>query len=388
MLVDVLIIIFTLSSVYRTWGSGFIHQALATGGFFGGLLLGRLLEPHTITLVHTPLSRVLVTIITILGLGFILLAIGEYIGGNIKYHLLGKQVNIFDNILGAFISIASVLISAWLLASVANKLPQSGLGIALNQSNIIKGLNRVLPSAPKLIADIGKLIDPNGFPDVFTGSEPIPRGDVNLPNLGDLASAVNHDRLSVVRIEGQGCGGIVEGSGFVVGTNVVATNAHVVAGITNPVVQDSNGSHYGQVIWFDPNLDFALIRTGGLAGQPLTISSANASPGTPAAVLGYPGGGGFNAVPAAVLDQFEASGQNIYDNGTTVRSVYEIKAVVIPGNSGGPMVSENGNVIGVVFAQSTTYSQVGYALTTAKIIAEVQQDGGHRSPVGTGACAA
>jgi S1-C subfamily serine protease len=285
------------------------------------------------------------------------------------------------------LSIASILISAWLLAAVANSLPPSALSIALNQSEIISKLDQILPSAPNVIADLGKLINPNGFPDVFIGSEPIPRGNVNLPSLGALLSAVNADKASVVRIQGQGCGGVVSGSGFVVGTGFVATNAHVVAGISHPVVQDSNGSHKAQVIWFDPNLDFAVLQVPDLAGKPLTLSSTNAPPRTPAAVLGYPGGGAFNAGPAAVLDEFEASGHNIYDSGLTLRSVYEIQATVIPGNSGGPLIAEDGSVMGIVFAESTSYNHVGYALTMSKVITEIQKAESNPHTVSTGACA-
>ncbi len=386
MLVDLLIVLLALAAVYKTWHSGFVRQFLASGGFFIGLLIGRWLEPHTINLVHTPTSRTLVTIMTILGAALCCLIIGESAGIKLKYRLIGKQLNQLDNSFGALLSIGTILISAWLLAAVANSLPPSSLSISLNQSKIIGGLNRLLPSAPRVIGDLGKLIDPNGFPNVFIGSEPIPRGDVKLPALGDLLSAVNADKDSVVRIEGQGCGGVVSGSGFVVGSNLVATNAHVVAGISHPLVQDVNGSHRVQVVWFDPNLDFAVLRVSGLAGKPLQLNGSNAASGTPAAVLGYPGGGEFNASVAAVLDEFEASGHNIYDSGLTLRQVYEIQATVIPGNSGGPLVSENGSVIGVVFAESTTYNHVGYALTMSKVISEIQQARNNKT-VSTGACA-
>ena len=386
MLIDLLIILFAASTVYRTWGGGFVRQFLASGGFFGGLFLGRWLEPYTIGFVHTPASRAVVTAVTILGVALACLAIGEFIGLKLKYHLLGKQLNKFDNALGALLSVASVLISAWLLAAVANNLPRSGLSVALNQSKIIAALDRALPSAPTVIADLGKLIDPNGFPNVFIGSEPIPKGNVSLPALGSLQNAVNTDKNSVVRIQGQGCGGVVYGSGFVVGTNLVATNAHVVAGISQPQVQDVNGTHGGRVIWFDPNLDLAVLRVNGLAGKPLSLNKATVASGAPAAVLGYPGGGPFTADPAAVLNEFEASGQNIYNSGHVLRAVYEIQATVIPGNSGGPLVSENGTVIGVVFAESTSYDHVGYALAMSKVISEIQTASQDYQTVSTGAC--
>jgi S1-C subfamily serine protease len=205
--------------------------------------------------------------------------------------------------------------------------------------------------------------------------------------LGDLQKAVNLDKDSVVKVAGQGCGGIVEGSGFIVEPGLIATNAHVVAGIRHPYVQDANGEHGGSVIWFDPNLDFAVVRVSNLAGKPLLISSKAAESGTPAAVVGYPGGGAFNASSAAVLDSFTASGRNIYGKGNTNREVYEIQADVIPGNSGGPLIDKTGTVIGVIFAESTSYKHVGYALTTPAVTSAIAQAVRHNQPVSTGKCA-
>jgi S1-C subfamily serine protease len=141
------------------------------------------------------------------------------------------------------------------------------------------------------------------------------------------------------------------------------------------------------VIWFDPNLDFAVLRVPHLAGSSLDISSAHVASGTPAAVLGYPGGGPFSAGTAAVLDEFTASGRNIYGTGNTNRDVFEVQATIIPGNSGGPLVAKNGSVIGIVFAESTEYQHVGYALTTPQVITELKQATLNNQTVSTGRCA-
>ena len=168
---------------------------------------------------------------------------------------------------------------------------------------------------------------------------------------------------------------------------MIATNAHVVAGISHPYVQDGNGTHSGTVIWFDPDLDFAVLRVPNLAGHSLVVDDNKVKVGTAGAVLGYPGGGPVTAKPAAVSNQFTASGRDIYGRGNTLRSVYELRADVIPGNSGGPLVDKNGTVIGVIFAESTTYQHVGYALTSDQIKDEVNQAAAGNQPVGTGQCA-
>ncbi|HEX7633505.1 MAG TPA: MarP family serine protease [Candidatus Saccharimonadales bacterium] len=387
MFLDVLIVLFAISALFRGREIGFVRQLFSTLGFFGGLFLGALLQPHTVTLVSSQNARAIVTLGTTLGCALILLAIGEYVGIKLKHKVLLNRINSLDNGFGSVLSVASLLFSIWLMAAIINSLPTPGLQSTIQKSAIVRGLNRVLPSAPTLIADLGNLIDPNGFPQVFAGHEPTPKNSVGLPDLGLLQAAVDRDKASVVKVEGQGCGGVVEGSGFVVGSGLIATNAHVIAGIAKPYVQDSNGIHTATPIWFDPDLDFAVLRASNLAGHSLVISSSKVASGTPAAALGYPGGGSFKADPAAVLDQFTASGRNIYGNGHVNRAVYEVQADIIPGNSGGPLVGKDGSVIGVIFAQSTTYEHVGYALTTAQVSTELDQAIARNQTVTTGRCA-
>lgn len=386
-LLDVIIVIFLISSLFRGREIGFVRQLCSTVGFFGGLWIGTLLAPHTVHLVHSQTSRSLITLLTTLGCALILLGIGEYIGILIKEKVRRWHADVVDRVLGSALAIASFLLVVWLSASILVALPYQGLQSEIRGSRIVGLLTRSLPPAPNVIASLGHLIDPNGFPQVFSGNEPPPPGNAKLPSLGDIQPAVNKDRASVVKIEGQGCGGIVEGSGFVVGKDLVATNAHVIAGIANPYVADTNGTRSATPIWFDPNLDFAVLKVGDLAGKPLFIDTASVNQGAPGAVLGYPGGGNFEARAAAVLDEFTANGRNIYDQGSTARDVYEIRADIIPGNSGGPLIDKDGAVIGVVFAESTTYNHVGYALSTKQVMSEINQAEAQNHTVSTGRCA-
>lgn len=389
MIIDILIVIFAISSLYRGREIGFVRQLFSTAGFFGGLLLGAWLEHYTIRWGHTHAMRSVITLLTTLGCALILLTVGEFIGIKLKQRVALKlrRINVLDNGFGGLLGVASLLLSAWLIAAVLSSLPISGVQSALRTSRIISALDRTLPSAPAVISGLGRLVDPNGFPQVFIGQEPSPNSQVSVPSMGDLQAAVSKDRASVVKIEGQGCGGIVEGSGFVVGSNLIATNAHVVAGIRHPYVEDGGGTHSGTVIWFDPKLDFAVLRVSNLAGPSLVITDNRVPVGTAAAVLGYPGGGSFRAEPAAVSNQFTASGRDIYDRGDTLRDVYELRTDIIPGNSGGPLVNKDGTVIGVVFAESTNYQHTGYALTSDQITDEINQATAQNQPVGTGQCA-
>jgi S1-C subfamily serine protease len=108
-----------------------------------------------------------------------------------------------------------------------------------------------------------------------------------------------------------------------------------------------------------------------LSGTPLAFTTATQATNTKAALLGYPGGGNFSASSAVILDNFLATGRNIYGQGETERDIYELDAHVIPGNSGGPLILSDGTVIGVIFAQSTKYQDIGYALTAYKVASEI-----------------
>lgn len=386
-LVDVLILMLVLGAIFRGIEEGFVHQLFSTAGFFIGLLIGAMIEPHVVSLVHTALARLVITLATTLGCAFFFLFVGELVGVLTKHRLtLQHKLDKVDDSLGAILASIAMLVLVWLSASVAASLPYPTLQDEVRGSAIVRLLNRVLPPAPGIIADIGHLVAPNGFPDVFIGAEPAPK-PVQLPAPAVLAAAVAKDQGSVVKIEGEGCGGVVAGSGFVVGNDLVATNAHVVAGIANPIIMDSNGTHRATVIWFDPDLDFAVLRAGNLAGQPLHFDVDTINRGTPAGVLGYPGGGAFQADIAAILDEFTAKGRNIYNQGVTFRDIYAIQATVVPGNSGGPLINTDGDVIGVVFATSTTYDHVGYALSLQKVVGEISDARNSNHPVSTGSCA-
>jgi S1-C subfamily serine protease len=385
---DLFIVLFLFGAFIRGLEVGFIREFFSTFGFFSGLFVGAFIEGKIMHLAHAPDTRVFLALTITLSAAFIFMGIGEYVGWMLKFKVSDSPLaNRLDRYFGAALATVALLAAIWMGASMFRNVPSPGWQHQIRGSQVVGFLDRNLPAAPDVLTKLGHLIDPNGFPQVFTGLEPEPVKDVPLPDMGELNGAVQATKASVVKIEGKGCGGIVEGSGFVAAANEVVTNAHVVAGVSNPLVIDTKGSHKATIVFFDPDLDIAVLRTSGLAGAPLPMNTATAPSGTPGVVLGYPGGGDFSTTAAAVIESFNAHGRNIYNQGETQRNIYSIKSHVEEGNSGGPLINKNGEVIGVVFAKSTTYDNLGYALMAQAVAGDLGQAQGKTQPVGSGNCA-
>jgi len=385
--VDVLIILFIIGSLLRGFRIGLVRQAGSTIGFLAGLFLGSWIGNVIIARENGSLNKSLTSLLVLLACSFTLMTIGEILGVRLKQRLRAHgPFSTFDDSLGSLMAVATTLLAVWLAAAILVLGPANGLQQALKNSRILGVLDTHLPPAVQVLSSLNKLINPNGFPEVFRGLEPSP-GHTTIPDLGSLTGIVRQTEPSIVKVEGTGCGGIVEGSGFVVASHLIATNAHVVAGVSSPKVVDDNGIHNTEVIWFDPDVDLAVLRVDGkLAGKPLSVNAAEQASNTPGVVLGYPGGGNFNAQAAAVIDHFTAYGRNIYGQGTTVRDIYSVQAKIIPGNSGGPLIGTDGRVLGIVFATSTTYNDVGYALTGHQVASELTQAEHSTTTHSTGAC--
>jgi S1-C subfamily serine protease len=386
---DIAIIMLFATGLARGSETGCIRQICSTLGTSAGVALGVVVQWQVVRHVQSTTTKSLLALLALVICGAIGMWVGEMVGFIARDKIEERQahkLDRLDRISGSLLAGATVLAAVWLAANLFAKIPGATFQEQLKGSAIIARLNRTLPEVPPIVSNISHLIAPNGFPDVFASLEPRIDTSTAVPSIGQLDAAVQQDRASVVKIMGQGCGGIVEGSGFVVDKNLVVTNAHVVAGVAHPTILDGNGQHNTTVVAFDPDLDIAVLRSSGLSGNPLTLNASAESAGTATAVLGYPGGGDFTAQPAAVLRTLTATGRNIYSQGSVMRDIYALKSDVEPGNSGGPLVDTKGEVVGVIFARSTAYQNVGYALTIQQLVPTIQQAEQSTAAVNTQTC--
>jgi S1-C subfamily serine protease len=384
---DLIIAGLVLAAVVRGVLSGVAVQVGSYLGLGVGLLTGALLAPHIAGLADGATTRTLLTLLTVFGLGFALGAAGSKLGTRASALLARAHLGGIDAVLGGVVAGGSALLAVWLLASSFAATGTGGLGGAIQRSFIIRRLDAVMPPVPDLAARLGRLADPFGFPRVFAGLEPSTGSHVTPPADASVQAAAAAAAPSTVKIEGRGCGGVLDGSGFVAAPDLVVTNAHVVAGVRSPTVIDGRGRHAATVVVFDPDLDIAVMRAT-VSAAPLALNTAIAPRGTGGAVLGYPGGGPFAVGAAAVLTEYSAIGRDIYDRGLVTRQVYQLQAEVQPGSSGGPFVLADGSVAGVVFARSISNGDVGYALAAGAVRERVDRAQATNQTVLTGACAA
>lgn len=176
-----------------------------------------------------------------------------------------------------------------------------------------------------------------------------------------------------------------EGSGFVYASEHVMTNAHVVAGIDDPTVRIGGvgRSFQSRVVLFDPEKDVAVLYVPGLSAPVLGFDD-DASRGDSAVVAGYPQDGDLNLQAATVANRVKATGRNIYNDRIVTREIYSIRSTVRPGNSGGPLLTTDGRVYGVVFARSTSDDETGYVLTAAEVADDAARAATATRPVDTG----
>ena len=387
-MLDLLIVTLAVLAAVGGYRRGATLQLAEYAGFAAGLVAGALVAPFVASLATSPAWRAILAVLTLFGLAGLGGGIGALVGRRIWAGGRRGALARVDAVAGSILSVVVILLAVWFLAYNLVSGPVPAVSRAIRSSEIVRSLEDALPRPPSLLSQTRELLDRFGFPQVFADLPPLPAGPVRVPAGSAVRTIAEHAAGSTVRIEGRACGAIEEGSGFVVAPGYVVTNAHVVAGVRSPVVQSSGSEDLAATpVLFDPDVDVAVLRVEGPLGPALRLSGSDLRRGAKGAVLGYPAGGPLAAGGAAVRREISAVGRDIYGHTTVRRDVYELQAVVRPGNSGGPFVLPSGEVAGIVFAASTTDGDVGYALTAREVGPEIQRAIGRTTNVSTQDCA-
>jgi S1-C subfamily serine protease len=354
------------------WRMGFLARVFSWVGLGAGIYFAVRYLPKIVTFfqVRGPVARVALAVAVLLVMAFVGQGLGLMVGSRLHSFLPFGGARALDRLVGALLGIGGVMALVWLLAPALAAVP--GTVSQLTTSSVIarwlaNESARVGLNPPNTLQALRRLVGEDGFPQVFTTfgpSQDAGRPPAVVPLSKSTLSAVE---ASTVKVVGEACGRVQEGSGWTAARDLVVTNAHVVAGEpagSTYVVLPDGQRRPATVVLYNPDVDLALLRVAGLGETPLGVSRAFS--GEKGAVLGHPNGqDALVAQPAAVADEVTAVGENLYGTKRISRQVLVLAAHLTYGDSGAPLVNSAGQVVGITFAIAPDQPTTAYALSAA-----------------------
>lgn len=387
LILDIVLLIALVGYAVYGYRAGLV---VSLGGILG-IIVGALAAFFAIPLVAAWVSdsvwrvpAVLLAMVLLLAAGQVL---GLAVGRVIRRGLYRTPLKVFDRLLGALLDLVVAALLASMLAFSVSALGVPFLSQAIASSRVLSTVNALTPDPAKaFLAQLRSTVVEDGLP-VIVGAL-APQSAPPAPEVAPDGAALAAAGESVVKITGNAyqCGQNQSGTGFVVAPGRILTNAHVVAGVSEPIVEPrSGGAFQGRVVYFDPARDLAVIAAKGVTAKPLALGG-NLGPGSAAVFDGYPLGGPFQSGAATVQSVPTVEMRDIYGNNPAPIELYYLSATVQEGNSGGPLLNPAGQVAGVVFAKSTTSGAVGYALTMTEVKPVAERAAALSNPVESGHC--
>jgi len=388
---DAITLCLLVAAVILGWRSGAIPQVAGLIGAIIGGALAILALPYLADPLSgvDPAIRPILVLLGLVGAVGIGESIGAALGRTAAARLGDGLLGAADRTVGAGLAVAQALLIVWLAGSLLVEGPVPRLAETAGGSTAVRTMATVLPPATEIAGELGGWLDATGLPDVFVGFEPLPAPPVDRP-ADPVARAIGAvAEASTFKVSAATCGLSSVGTGFVVASDYVVTNAHVIAGSRSRGIKIGRGG--GELldavpVLFDPRLDVALLYVDGLSAVPLHFSPTDPDREAVGATLGYPGGGALTILPAAVSGRYEATGRDIYGGVQVRREIIELRAEIDRGDSGGPLILSDGTVGGLVYAEARTNPDVGYAIAASDVAAGIATGFGRRAAVDTGAC--
>jgi uncharacterized membrane protein required for colicin V production len=388
-LLDWLLVVLVLAYALSGYWQGFVTGAFATGGLLLGGLFGVWLAPLALGDARPSLLVSLGALFIVILAASLGQALLQFVGSKIRDRIRWQPVRALDAVGGAALSAVAVLLVAWALGVAVSGTRIGGVTPLVRGSAVLGEVDRTLPAAASgVLQSFNDVVGTSFFPrylepfapERIVDVGPGPKRLLRDPDVGDA-------RASVLKVRGANdCGRGVEGSGFLYSDDRLMTNAHVVAGVRDPEVIVNDTSVPAEVVYYNPDLDIAVLDVESGALPHLDFDKTG-KPRDGVAVLGYPQDGPYDVQPGRIRSTQRLRSPNIYGEGTVIRQVYSVRGLIRPGNSGGPIVSSAGDVMGVVFAASVTDQETGYALTAAQVARSASVGLASTGEVSTGTCA-
>lgn len=394
---DVLLLLTAAGFAAVGYRQGFVVGLLSVAGFLSGGLAAVTLLPVAWDAVSRGARPGAPGVIGAVLLVIVCACAGQtittHLGDRLRRRITWSPARALDATGGALVNVLAMLLVAWLIGAALATTTLPTVGREVRGSQVLLGVSRVVPErAHTWFTGFSSVLAQHGFPQVFSPFTGEPIAPVAPPDPAlAYGEAAARARASVVRVAGSAtdCGKVLEGSGFVFAEERVMTNAHVLGGVDEPTVQagGEGESYEARVVLYDWGRDLAVLDVPGLDAPALSFSTGDAGAGDGAIVAGFPRGGPYDVGAARVRERFEATGPDIYRRGTVSRDVYSLYATVRPGNSGGPLLTPDGEVYGVVFATSLDDDSTGYALTYDEIRGVAARGRAADEPVDSQECA-
>ncbi|KRF16545.1 peptidase S1 [Nocardioides sp. Soil797] len=388
-LLDWILILLVLAYALSGYWQGFVTGAFATAGLLLGGLFGIWLAPIALGSVDPSVWVSLGALFIVILSATLGQALLQYAGARVRAQIKWQPVRAVDAVGGAALSAVAVLLVSWALGVAVSGSRIGQVTPMVRDSTVLAKVDRVLPEgANQALNAFNNVVGASFFPRYLEPFAPERIVEVDPPSKKVVRDPdVVDASTSVLKIHGDNkCGRGVEGTGFLYSPDRVMTNAHVVAGVSDPEVLVGDDTVDADVVYYNEDLDIAVLSVDGV-DRPHLAFDKSASPRDNAAVLGYPEDGPYNVQPARIRAEQRLRSPDIYGQGSVIREVYSLRAMIRPGNSGGPLVNTSGDVIGVIFAASVTDADTGYALT-ADAVAEAAANGlTSNSEVSTSDCA-
>lgn len=393
---DVLIVLVLIGYARGGYVRGFVVTGLSLVGFVIGAVAGMVLVPTIVDQVTAVADSSLWRAVSVT-LGILLCAVlGQSalgaIGARVRPKGRQSSVTTVDALLGFVASFVVAAVFLWLIATAVRPAVPAPLARGIASSRVLQVIDALVPSGgDRAFGALRDYLDSEGFPRVFDGLAPETILPIDEPEAASVQALRETETLaSVVRVAGSApdCDRRQGGSGVVIAPERVVTNAHVVAGVDEPTVQvGGRGDRVAaRVVIFDPKRDLAVLAVPGL-GAPSVDRGASLGRGDAAVVAGFPLGGPLRLEPARVRSTLVARGNDIYGNPGVSREVYSLRATVRQGNSGGPLLTPRGDLVGIIFAKSLDDDETGYALTLDEAQPVLDAAAGAVASVSTGTCA-
>lgn len=376
--------IYALSGYWQ----GFITGAFATAGLLLGGLAGIWAAPLALGDAAPSLWVSLGALFIVIICASLGQAVLQFAGSRIRDRITWQPVRALDAVGGSALSAVAVLLVAWALGVAVSGTRIGAITPLVRESTLLAKVDQTLPGdADQVLQAFNNVVGTTFFPRYLEPFAPerivaVDPGDPRMLTDPDVVAA----QPSVLKVRGaNGCGSGVEGTGFLYATGRLMTNAHVVAGVTRPEVEIGGSTVVASVVLYDPDLDIAVLSVPSAAVVPLKFDT-EAQPLDDIAVVGYPQDGPYDVRSGRIRSQQRLRSPDIYGQGTVIRQVYSLRALIRPGNSGGPVLTSAGDVAGMVFAASVSDRDTGYALTASQVAESAAEGLTRQSPVDTGTC--